>query len=287
MRKIVIAAGIAAGMVCFMLAAGPEVQPVRPGGEGAGADLERWLNDLEQARRDNNLEKIDQLISLARQNRQIFRPAIQATGPDRQPGAGRRISQNQQDIQFQKDPLAKNENEKTILAVLEDILQNQRAMNVPQSDGRLLRLLAEFANAKNIVEIGTSTGYSAVWFGMALQKTGGKLTTFEIDQRRAAAARANFKRAGLDDCITVIEGDAHKTVQMLKEPIDIIFLDADKDGYIDYLNQLLPLVRPGGLVIAHNITPGMADMRFIDAVTGNLELETIVRSGVSLTLKKR
>ncbi len=122
---------------------------------------------------------------------------------------------------------------------------------------------------------------------MALQKTGGKLTTYEIDAGRAAAARANFKKAGLADIITVVEGDAHEKLTQFKDSVDIVFLDADKEGYLDYLNKLLPLLRPGGLIIAHNITPGSADPRYIEAITTNPGLETIVRSGVSLTLKKR
>ena len=142
-------------------------------------------------------------------------------------------------------------------------------------------------NAKNVVEIGTSTGYSGIWFGMALQKTGGRLTTYEIDAQRAATARANFKKAGMADIITLVEGDAHEEVKKLKDKIDILFLDADKEGYVDYLNKLLPLVRPGGLVIAHNINPRMADPKYMKAITTNSNLETIVRSGIGLTLKKR
>jgi predicted O-methyltransferase YrrM len=122
---------------------------------------------------------------------------------------------------------------------------------------------------------------------MALQKTGGKLTTFEIDAGRAATARENFKKAGMADIITLVLGDAHEKVKDLKEPIDILFLDADKEGYIDYLNKLLPLVRPGGLVLAHNINPRMADPKFMEAITTNPNLETIVRSGMSITLKKK
>jgi predicted O-methyltransferase YrrM len=191
------------------------------------------------------------------------------------------------DSTLEKSPVPKDENEKKILAVLEEVLENQRYMNVPPNDGRLLRILTESTGAKHVVELGTSTGYSGLWFGLALQKTGGKLTTFEIDAQRAAAARANFERAGLADRITVVEGDAHEKVSSLKDPIDILFLDADKEGYIDYLNKLLPLVRPGGLIIAHNITPGMADPKFMEAITTNPDLETIVRSGVSITLKKK
>jgi predicted O-methyltransferase YrrM len=201
--------------------------------------------------------------------------------------SSRGMGGGQGDSQLEKPPVPKNDNEKKILSVLDDILDNQRYRNVPPQDGRFLRITAESMNAKNVVEIGTSTGYSGVWFGMALQKTSGKLTTFEIDAQRAATARANFKRAGLADIITLIEGDAHEEVKKLKDPIDILFLDADKEGYIDYLDKLLPLVRPGGLIIAHNINPRMADPKYMEAITTNPDLETIVRSGVSSTLKKR
>ena len=210
-----------------------------------------------------------------------------APAPDRPRGRGRRTASGQDDAQYEKAPIPKDENEKKILSVLDDILENQQAMNVPPNDGRLLRLLTESMNAKNVVEVGTSTGYSAIWFGMALQKTGGKLTTFEIDAERAAMARANFKRAGMDNIITVVEGDAHEKVTLLKDPIDIVFLDADKKGYLDYLNKLLPLIRPGGLVIAHNINPWQADPKYFEAITINPEMETVIRSGVALTMKKR
>ncbi len=191
------------------------------------------------------------------------------------------------DAAFEKPPIPKDENEKKILSVLDNILENQRFRNVPPSDGRLFRLLTESMDAKHVVEIGTSTGYSAIWFGMALKKTGGKLTTFEINAQRAAAARENFEKAGMADIITVVEGNAHEKVKELKEPIDILFLDADKEGYIDYLNKLLPLIQPGGLIIAHNITPRMADPDFVEAITTNPKLDTVVKEGVSLTLKKK
>ena len=200
------------------------------------------------------------------------------------PAGGREGGQG--DSQLERPPVAKDDNEKKVLGILAEILETQRYRNVPPQDGRFLRITTQSMNAKSVVEIGTSTGYSGIWFGLALQKTSGKLTTFEIDAQRAATARANFKRAGMADIITLVEGDAHDEVKKLKDPIDILFLDADKEGYIDYLNKLLPLVRPGGLVIAHNITPGMADPKYMEAITTNPDLETIVRSGVSVTLKK-
>jgi len=188
--------------------------------------------------------------------------------------------------------MGRNEAEKKILAVLDDMDGNQRRgmMNVPVEDGRLLRLLAEAVGAKHIVEIGTSNGYSGIWQSLALKASGGKLTTFEIDARRASLARENFKKAGVDDIITLVEGDAHEKVAEVKGPIDIVFVDADKEGYTDYLNKLLPKIRPGGLVIAHNISPRMADPGYIEAITTNPDLETIFYSqggGVSVTLKKR
>jgi len=195
---------------------------------------------------------------------------------------GDRMSESE----LEKPPIPQDDNEKKILGILADIRATQSYRNVPPQDGRFLRITAQAMNAKNVVEIGTSTGYSGIWFGMALQRTGGKLTTYEIDAQRAATARANFKRAGMADIITLVEGDAHEEVKKLKDPIDILFLDADKEGYIDYLNKLLPLVRPGGLVIAHNINTRMADPKYIKAITTSPKLETIVRSGVGLTLKK-
>ena len=161
-------------------------------------------------------------------------------------------------------------------------------MNVPTLDGRLLRLLTESIGAKHVVEVGTSNGYSGIWLALALQKTGGKLTTHEIDANRASQARENFKKAGVDGIITLVEGDAHENVKKIKEPIDLLFLDADKEGYVDYLNKLLPLVRPGGLIVGHNINQGQADPRYIEAITENPALESLLLHGqVSVTLKKR
>lgn len=196
-------------------------------------------------------------------------------------------------IAFTASTLPKDDAEKKILAVVADIGATQRRgnMTVPEQDGRILRVLTESIGAKHVVEIGTSVGYSGTWFCLALRNTGGKLTTFDIDPERSAKARDNFKRAGVDSMVTMVLGDAHETVTKLKEPIDLLFLDADKEGYLDYLNKLLPLVRPGGLVVAHNMTQRMADPRYVKAVTGNPALETLFinmqSSGIGVSLKKR
>lgn len=193
---------------------------------------------------------------------------------------------------FEVKTLPKDDIEKQILDVIAEVGANQRAGNmiVPEEDGRLLRAWAEAVGAKHVVEIGTSVGYSGLWFYLVLKKTGGKLTTFEIDERRAAQAKKNFERAGVSDIVTIVLGDAHQTVTQLKEPIDVLFLDADKTGYIDYFEKLSPLVRPGGVVIAHNMTPRSADPRFVKAITTTPEYETVFLhmegAGVSVSVKK-
>jgi predicted O-methyltransferase YrrM len=273
-------------------AGSPRFNPMRgPMGE--------WLDELAKAHEQKDMDKVGQLIDQMKQRRQQFQRRMgRPSASDRQratrgptgrgpggPGAG---SQSVLD----SSPLAKTPAEKKILAVLQDMRENQSRgmMNVSPQDGRLLRLLTEAVGAKHVVEIGTSNGYSAIWFCLALQKTGGKLTTHEIHRDRAALARGNFERAGVDKLVTLVEGDAHETISKIKEPIDILFLDADKEGYIDYLNKLLPLVRPGGLVTAHNMNPRQADPRYIEAITTNPDLETLLLlkdgAGVGVTLKK-
>jgi predicted O-methyltransferase YrrM len=188
-------------------------------------------------------------------------------------------------------PLGSTEQEKRILSVLDEMRKSGATyLSVPVSDGRVLRLLTESAGARTVVEIGTSTGFSGLWFCLALQKTGGRLTTFEIDPGRAATARKYFEQAGVAQMVTVVEGDAHDKVMSLKGPIDVVFIDADKEGYVDYLNKLLPLVRPGGLILAHNvIMPAVAE-GYVRKISANPDLETVFYNdggGLGVTLKKR
>jgi caffeoyl-CoA O-methyltransferase len=186
-------------------------------------------------------------------------------------------------------PLARHAFENNVLAVLEDIDRNQRYLNIDRDDGRLLRIQVESIGAQNVVELGTSTGYSALWMALGLKATGGRLTTYEIDAERAQAARANFKRAGLEDRINVVLGDAHVEVKKQHGPIDLVFIDADKEGYVLYLKALLPLVRPGGLIVADNMIRPTPDPAFVRAITTDPALDTVFLStsaGMSLTVKK-
>ncbi|MDH3288934.1 MAG: O-methyltransferase [Betaproteobacteria bacterium] len=181
--------------------------------------------------------------------------------------------------------------ERRILDVIEDVYRNHRYLSVPPEDGRLLRILAESIGAQRIVELGTSTGYSGLWLLLALRKAGGKLVTYEIDEGRHTTARENFERAGVGALAALVLGDAHEEVTKLNDPVDLVFIDADKGGYPDYLRKLLPLVRAGGLIVAHNMASPPPDPEYVRAVTTDPALETVFvnmdAAGVGITLKKR
>jgi caffeoyl-CoA O-methyltransferase len=195
------------------------------------------------------------------------------------------------DSELSKPMRPKDDGEKQILAALERARGGERYANVSTADGRLLRQLTESLGAKRVVELGTSTGESGLWFSMALRNTGGHLYTHDIDPGRIAVARDNFKRGGVDNLITIVEGNAHQTAPKNTDPIDILFIDAEKEGYDAYLRELLPYVRPGGLIIAHNMKRPAPNPRYIEAITTNPNLDTsfvlMDGAGVGITLKKR
>jgi caffeoyl-CoA O-methyltransferase len=294
MRRIATASFVLASL---LIAVGVLAAQSRGRGFGPGGPMGSWLDDLDKAYQEKNMDRVGQLIAQMKEQRQQFPGRGGQPGPGGPPGSmrgpgGRMGPQGPGGASMNKPPLAKNEAEKKILAVLDELdpRGGRGMMNVPVEDGRFLRLLAETISAKQIVEIGTSNGYSGLWQCLALKTTGGRLTTFEIDAQRAALARQNFKKAGVDDIVTLIEGDAHDNVAQVQGPVDLCFIDADKEGYSDYLTKLLPKVRPGGLIVAHNITPGMADPKFLAAITTDPDLETVFYQqggGVSVTLKKR
>jgi caffeoyl-CoA O-methyltransferase len=195
------------------------------------------------------------------------------------------------DSELSKPMRPKDDGEERILAAIEQARQGERYANVSTADGRLLRQLAESIGAKRIVELGTSTGESGLWFSMALRKTGGKLFTHDIDPGRISVARENFKKGGVEDLIIITEGDAHQTAIKNTDPIDLLFIDAEKEGYDEYLKELLPYVRPGGLIVAHNMKRPAPNPRYIEAITTNPDLDTsfvlMDGAGIGITLKKR
>lgn len=128
-----------------------------------------------------------------------------------------------------------------------------RDMNVPAKDGELLYDIVLRNNYRKALEVGTSTGRSAVYIAWALSKTGGRLITIEIDPDRHREALANFEEAGLSEYIEARLADAHELVQELEGPFDFVFIDADKGWYTNYAKALIPKLEAGGCIAAHNV----------------------------------
>jgi predicted O-methyltransferase YrrM len=138
-----------------------------------------------------------------------------------------------------------------------------RDWNVPYEDGKALHDLIVGRKFTRALEIGTSSGHSAIWIAWALSKTGGRLITVEIDPALRQKALRNFREAGLDAFIDSRLGDAHQMVSELQGPFDFIFLDADKEWYPRYFRELEPKLLRGGCFAAHNACnsyPGIREL---------------------------
>jgi predicted O-methyltransferase YrrM len=140
-----------------------------------------------------------------------------------------------------------------VQAFLDKMGDRWRDMNVPEKDGELLYDIVLENGYTKALEIGTSTGRSGIYIAWALSKTGGKLTTIEIDQGRHEEALANFREAGLNEYIEARLADAHELVPELAGPFDFVFIDADKDWYTNYAKAVIPKLKPGGCIAAHNV----------------------------------
>jgi caffeoyl-CoA O-methyltransferase len=148
-------------------------------------------------------------------------------------------------------------------------------MNVPASDGKLLYDCIVKNHYTNALEIGTSTGHSAIWMAWALSKTGGKLITIEIDKSRYETALANFREAGLMPYIDARRADAHECVPSLNGPFDFVFCDADKGWYTKYFVAIAQKLEVGGCFSAHNVSPrGGASPEFVSYVKSLTSFET-------------
>ena len=148
-------------------------------------------------------------------------------------------------------------------------------MNIPASDGKLLYDCIVEHRYTRALEIGTSTGHSAVWMAWALSKTGGKLITIEIDESRYETALENFRDAGLLPYVDARLADAHECVPALKGPFDFVFCDADKGWYKKYFLAIAPKLEVGGCFSAHNVsTRGGASPEFVNYVKSLTSFET-------------
>lgn len=168
-----------------------------------------------------------------------------------------------------QDAAAMQETDRKVKAFLDGSRGQWRDMNVPASDGQLLYDIIVENGYTRALEIGTSTGHSTVWIAWALSKTGGRVTTIEIDQRRHEEALENIREAGLEAYVDARLADAHDLVPRLAGPFDFVFSDADKDWYLNYFKALSPKLESGGCFTAHNVRPqgGMRGTRaYLDYV---------------------
>ncbi len=182
-------------------------------------------------------------------------------------------------------------------AVLIENLKNAEraglpAIHVSPNQGKLLYLLAKIAGARRILEIGTLGGYSTTWLARALPPDG-TLFTLEVDPKNAEVARKNLQLAGLDGRMEVRVGNAAETMRQMaatgEDPFDLVFIDADKPRYLEYLRLALELTQSGSLILADNVirngrvldaSPADANARgakaFNDMMAAHPRLESII-----------
>ena len=147
--------------------------------------------------------------------------------------------------------------------------------NISPSEGLYLYNLVIHHHLKRGLEIGTSNGYSSIWIASGMRATGGHLLTLEIDEGRASLARENFRAAGVEDYVTIEQVDALQEIPKLKGPFDFVFIDAWKEDYVRYLDMVVPLVPPGGVIVAHNVKDMESQLQeFIQKVKASPQLKT-------------
>ena len=192
---------------------------------------------------------------------------------------------------FAQSPQTSRELDARVEKFLNENRRHWHDWNVPYEDGKVLYNLILKNNYKRALEIGTSTGHSAIWMAWALSKTGGKLITIEIDEDRHKTALTNFKKAGMEEFIDARLADAHQLVKELKGPFDFVFSDADKEWYTQYFKDVEPKLVIGGCFTAHNVTDAFGGIKeFLDFVRSLPNYQTTIdrssSSGISISYKK-
>jgi len=162
---------------------------------------------------------------------------------------------------------------------------------VSEEDGRFLRLLVVTRGAKRALEIGAASGYSAIWMGLGMRETGGKLVTIAYDKARAAEAAATVTKAGLSDIVQVISGDAFAEIPKVPGTFDFVFCDAWKRDYQKFFSMVFPRMDKGGLFLGHNVINKRDEMAdFLKTIHSSPAVLTSIVApsgeGVSITLKR-
>lgn len=164
--------------------------------------------------------------------------------------------------------------------------------NISRVTGEFLNLLIRTAKSKNIIEVGTSNGYSGIWITKALKETGGRLTTIEYYEKRIAPARENFEKCGVLDIITTLQGSAIEVLSSLPADfkIDFAFVDANKRESLQYFELIHPHLQKGGFLAVDNVLSHKEKVQtFIDAINAHPDYENVILplpAGLSLAVKR-
>lgn len=180
---------------------------------------------------------------------------------------------------------------------IEKVLRSIRAADtgqlaVSEEDGRFLRVLVAARGARSVLEIGSASGYSAIWLGLGVRESGGRVVAIEYDKRRATEAASNIRAAGLADVVEVKQGDAFAVIPRLPGVFDFVFLDAWKPDYKKFFDLVFPRLTPGGVFVAHNVVNKKDEMQpFLTTVLTHPGLLTTIVSpsheGMSISYKTK
>ena len=153
-------------------------------------------------------------------------------------------------------------------------------LNSTPGDAAMLRILVESTQAKRGVEVGTATGYGAILMGLGFERNGGELITVDIDPQMVRTARENLKKVGLDETVTVVEGDALEVLPQLEGEFDFVYIDAVKSDYLKYFKALEPKLVPGAVIVADNVIRSARSMPdFLKAIADDPKyLSTTIRA---------
>jgi len=159
---------------------------------------------------------------------------------------------------------------------------HRTSLNTTPGDAMMLRILVESSGAKRGVEVGSASGFGAINMGIAFERTGGHLWTHDINPAAVKETRENVAKVGLENVVTVVEGDALKTLPNLEGPIDFVFIDALKQDYLKYLKILEPKLKVGAVVAADNVIQSARAMKdFLDYVQSSPDYDTVtIRSSM-------
>jgi len=150
-------------------------------------------------------------------------------------------------------------------------------LNTTPGDAMMLRILVESKGAKRGIEVGAASGFGAINMGIAFERTGGHLYSLELDPKWVQVTRQNLAKVGLEDTVTVIEGNALKILPALEGEFDFIFIDAAKSEYFKYLKAIEPKLKPGALVVADNVIKSARAMQdFLDYIQNNPNYDTVI-----------